>query len=227
MGLFKRKRRVTRKAEAKALKHKAKLEAKLGAKNRFKNDRRAAKAQEKLSKKLAKSQTKFEKELVKSQSKVEKEQLATLKAQKKAAQNQGLNAAKIRRYLGVARILAPVLVPIVYQGVTAVRGQLDARRAQNLGVAVESLGEFTGHGARLSARIAGAEQSLVKIETLHPQDAETKKFASAIRARLTDLAAAVQTAEQMPAGRRKSAHSAISNELDGIEADLLARLGVR
>ncbi|MEE2030713.1 DUF6474 family protein [Rhodococcus chondri] len=227
MGLFKRKRRVTRKAEAKALKHKATLEAKLGAKNRLKNDRRSAKAQEKLGKKLAKSQTKLDKELVRSQAKVEKETIATLKAQKKAAENQGLNAAKIRRYLGVARLLAPVLAPIVYQAVTAIRGQLDARRAQNLGVAVESLGEFSGHGARLSARIASAEQSLIKIEALHPQDAETKTFASAIRARLFDLATAVQTAEQMPVGRRKAAHSAISQELDGIEADLLARLGVR
>lgn len=227
MGLFTRKRRATRKAEAKALKHKAKLEAKLGAKNQFKNDRRAAKAQEKLSKKLANSQVKLDQELLTSQAKIEKEQIATLRAQKKAAEHQGFTAAKVRRYLGVARLLAPVLVPIVYQAVTALRGQLDARRAQQLGVSVDQLGSFTGHGAKLSARIAGAEQSLGKIESLHPKDAETQQFATAIRGRLTDLTAAVQAAEQMPSPRRKSAHTAISSELDGIEADLLARLGVR
>jgi hypothetical protein len=31
----------------------------------------------------------------------------------------------------------------------------------------------------------------------------------------------------MPQARRKAAHQAISSELDGVEADLLARLGVR
>lgn len=228
MGLFtRRKRRATRKAEAKALERKAELEAKLGAKNQLKRDRRSARVQEKLNRKLAKSQAKLDKELARSQSKIEKEQIATLKAQKKAAENQGLTAAKIRRYLAVARLLTPVLVPLVYQAVTAVRGQLDVRRAQKLGVGVEQLGEFTGHGARLSARIAGAEQSLAKIEALHPKDAETQKFAAAIRARLTDLTTAVTTAEQMPTTRRRAAHTAISHELDGIEADLLARLGVR
>ncbi|UYP19128.1 DUF6474 family protein [Rhodococcus sp. Z13] len=227
MGLFTRKRRATRRAEARALKHKAKLEAKLVAKGQLKNDRRAARAQEKLNKKLAKSQVKLDKELARSQAKVEKEQIATLKAQKKAAENQGLTAAKVRRYLGVARLLAPVIVPIVYQAVTALRGQLDARRAHQLGVPVEELGSFTGHGARLSARIAGAEQSLAKVESRDPKDPETQKFAAAIRERLSDLTTAVQTAEQMPAARRKTAHAAISSELDGIEADLLARLGVR
>ncbi|NLV80253.1 MAG: hypothetical protein GXY65_13105 [Rhodococcus sp.] len=227
MGLFtRRKRRATRRAEAKALRHKAELEAKLGAKNQLKSDKRAAKGQEKLNRKLAKSQAKLDKELARSQSKIEKEQISTLKAQKKAAENQGLNAAKIRRYLSVARLLTPILAPLVYQAVTAIRGQLDVRRAQQLGVGVEQLGEFTGHGARLSARIAGAEQSLTKIEALHPKDAETRKFATAIRARLSDLTAAVPAAEQMPAARRKAAHAAISTELDGIEADLLARLGV-
>lgn len=227
MGLFTRKRRATRRAEAKALKHKAKLEAKLVAKNQLKNDRRTAKSQQKLNKKLAKSQVKLDHDLARSQSKVEKEQIATLQAQKKAAENQGFTAAKVRRYLGVARLLAPILVPIVYQAVTALRGQLDARRARQLGVSVEQLGSFTGHGARLSARILGAEQSLTKVEALSPKDAETQSFATAIRGRLTDLTAAVQASEQMPAARRKTAHAAISSELDGIEADLLARLGVR
>ncbi|MFZ2526076.1 MAG: DUF6474 family protein [Rhodococcus sp. (in: high G+C Gram-positive bacteria)] len=217
MALFnRRKRRATRKAEAKALKHKAALEAKLGAKNQSKRDRRAAKAQ-----------AKTDKELVRSQTRIEKQQVATLKAQEKAVASQGFTAAKVRRYLGVARLLAPVLVPLIYQAVTALRGQLDARRAQRMGIAIDQLGEYTGHGARLSARVAGAEQSVAKIVERHPQDAETKKFADAIRARLADLTTAIGAAEQMPAQRRRSAHAAISAELDGIEADLLARLGVR
>ncbi|WP_238774447.1 MULTISPECIES: DUF6474 family protein [Prescottella] len=209
MGLFKkRKRRATRKAEAKALKHKAKLEAKLGAKNDRKKHRSDAKAQKK----------------------VDKAQISALKAQEKAAAKaaeKGLTVAQLRRYMGVARLLAPVVVPLAYRGATALRGQLDAQRAQRMGIAVDQLGEYTGHGAKLSARIAGAEKSVAEIVSRHPGDAETQQFATAIRARLTDLETAVHASEQMPPARRKQAHHAISSELDGVEADILARLGVR
>ncbi|WP_137722804.1 DUF6474 family protein [Prescottella subtropica] len=209
MGLFKkRKRRATRKAEAKALKHKAALEAKLGAKNDRRKHRTDAKAQKK----------------------VDKAQIATFEAQKKAADKaaqKGLTVAQLRRYLGVARMLAPVVVPIAYRGATVLRAQLDAQRAQRMGIAVDQLGEYTGHGAKLSARIAGADKSVTEIVTKHPNDTETQQFATAIRARLTDLDTAVRAAEQMPPARRKQAHHAIASELDGVEADILARLGVR
>ena len=157
-------------------------------------------------------------------------EISALKAQEKAsikAAEKGLNAARVRRYLGVARLVAPVVVPIAYRGATALRAQLDTRRARRMGVTVDQLGEYTGHGAKLSARIAGAGKSVDEIVSRHPADAETQQFASAIRTRLTDLDTAVHAAEQMPGGRRKQAHSAISAELDGVEADILARLGVR
>ena len=97
-----------------------------------------------------------------------------------------------------------------------------------MGIAVDQLGDYTGHGAKLSARIAGAESSVTEILSRKPDDAETQRFAAAaIRERLGDLSTAVRAAEQMPQARRKAAHQAISSELDGVEADLLARLGVR
>ena len=116
--------------------------------------------------------------------------------------------------------------PIFYRGATVLRGHLDERKAAKLGVSPAELGEFTGHGAKLSARIAAAEKSLARV-TASNSDAETGKFADAISQRLSDLSTAVQPAELMPAARRKAAHHAISAELDGIEADLLARLGIR
>ncbi len=204
MGLFrKRKTRATRRAEAKALKHKAKLEAKHGARN----DRRKLRAE------------------TKSAKKVEKAQIATLKAQEKAAGRTRFSVAQVRRYLGVARLLAPVLVPLIYRGTVLLRGQLDVQRAHRLGVAPEELGSYTGHGARLSARIAGAERTADQIAAQFP-DAETAKFTAAVRGRLTELDTAVHAAEQMPTPRRRAAHLAIAAELDGVEADLLARLGV-
>ncbi|GAA4484717.1 DUF6474 family protein [Rhodococcus olei] len=204
MGLFrKRKTRATRRAEAKALKHKAKLEVKHGARN----ERRKLRAE------------------AKSAKKVEKAQLATLKAQEKAANRSAFSVSQIRRYLGIARLLTPVLAPLVYRGTVLMRAQLDQQRAHRLGVAPEELGSYTGHGARLSARIAGAERSADQIAKQFP-DAETAQFTSAIRGRLAELDTAVHAAEQMPIQRRRSAHHAISAELDGVEADLLARLGV-
>jgi hypothetical protein len=216
MGLFrKRKGRATRKAEAKALKHKATLEAKLGAKNERKQLKSIAKAQSKLSSVEAKSQKN-----------VEKAQIATLKAQQKAALQGSFNAASVRKYISIARVLIPVLTPVAYKVAAVVRGKLDERKASQLGVKPGELGEFTGYGAKLSARISAAEKSLARVSSAG-SDAETGKFADAISQRLTDLGTAVATSEQMPAARRKAAHHAISAELDGIEADLLARLGVR
>lgn len=217
MGLFKkRKSRATRKAEAKALKHKAAVEAKLDAKRARKLDRAQLKAQKK-----------NDAAALKSQQKVDKAQLDAFAAQKKAAERQRISVSSVRKYLGVARLLAPVLLPIAYRAATALRGQLDARRAAAMGVSVDELSEFTGHGGKLSARIAGAEKSASELLASKPNDAETKQFVAAIRERLTDLNTAVHAAEQMPPTRRRSAHHAIAQELDGVEADLLARLGVR
>ncbi|KAA0024784.1 DUF6474 family protein [Antrihabitans cavernicola] len=213
MGLFKKsKRRSTRKAEAKALKHKAKVEAKLG----HKSERKRVKSANKVEKKVSKAQ------------------ISSLKAQEKAANvaaekaaRDRLSVGQVKKYLGVARVLAPVLAPVAYRGATYVRGQVDNRRARQLGVGVEQLGDFTGHGARLTARIANAENSTAQILAKNAGHGETNDFGNATHQRLTDLSTAVQAAEQMPTPRRRAAHQAISNELAGIEADLLARLGVR
>ena len=108
----------------------------------------------------------------------------------------------------------------------AARGFLDERRADRLGVPLTQLGQFSGHGAQLSARIAGTEQTLRLVADKKPKDAETKQFVSAMTDRLTDLSAAVTAAENMPTSNRRTAHTAISDQLDAIDADLMARLGV-
>ncbi|MGY2061907.1 DUF6474 family protein, partial [Nocardia gipuzkoensis] len=107
------------------------------------------------------------------------------------------------------------------------RGQIDTRRAHRLGIGLEQLSDFSGHGGRLQARIAGVEATLAELEGRTGTDADTKKFTAATRDRLDSLNAAVRTAEQMPAARRRAVHTSISTELTGVEADLLARLGVR
>ncbi|BBX89307.1 hypothetical protein H5U98_30085 [Mycolicibacterium boenickei] len=217
MGLFtRRKSRATRRAEARAIKAKAKLEARLTAKNearRIKSDRKSADQ-------ALKAQ-------VKAQRDSDRNALKVAEAELKAAREGRLLApARIRRLLTVTRLLAPVLVPLIYRAATAARGALDERRADRLGVPLAQLGQFSGHGAELSARISGAEQTLRQVAEKKPKDAETKQFVTAINERLTDLAAAVTAAENMPTARRRGAHAAIAAQLDGIDADLMARLGL-
>ncbi|WP_227997864.1 DUF6474 family protein [Nocardia australiensis] len=209
MGLFtKRKRRPSRRAEAKALKHKAGIEAKLGAKN----DRKAHRAEARTQRRVAKAQI----------STLHAEEKAALKVAAKAERDP-FSAGQVRKYLGVARVLIPVLAPLAYRGATFMRGQIDNRRAHQLGIGIEQLGDFSGHGARLQARIANTEGALGKIGD---SNGDGKAFVAATQDRLDNLTTAVRTAEQMPATRRRAVHASISNELSGIEADVLARLGV-
>jgi hypothetical protein len=217
MSLFKRRKtRATRRAEARAIKAKAKLEAKLAAKNearRIKADRRAET-------RSIKAQLKAQRDSDKAALKVAETQLKT------AREGKLFSPTRIRRALTVTRLLAPVVVPLVYRAAIAARGFVDERRADRLGVPLSQIGQFSGYGAEFSARIASAERSLRAVAEKKPKDTETNQFVAAMTERLSDLSAAVTAAENMPAARRRSAHAAISEQLDGIEADLLARLGL-
>ena len=217
MSLFKRRKsRATRRAEARAIKAKAKLEARLSAKNevrRFKSEQKA--------------QTRALKAQLKAQRDSDRAAIKVAETELKAVREGKLfSPTKVRRALTVSRLLAPVVVPLVYRASIAARGLIDERRADKLGVPLSQLGQFSGHGAQFSARIAGAEQSLRQLSEKKPKDQETKQFVAAITARLGDLAAAVTAAENMPSARRKAAHAAIADQLDGIDADLMARLGL-
>jgi hypothetical protein len=217
MALFrKRKSRATRRAEARAIKARARLEARLAAKNetrRIKGDRRAAD-------KALKAQIKSRRDSDRTALKVAEAEL------KAAREGRLLSPTRIRRLLTVSRLLAPILTPLIYRAAMATRALIDQRRADRLGVPLAQIGQFSGQGAELSARIAGSEKSLRMVQEKKPKDGETKQFVAAISERLTDLSAAVTAAENMPATRRRTAHGAISSQLDGIEADLMARLGL-
>ena len=217
MGLFgKRKSRATRRAEARAIKARAKLEARLWAKN----EKRRIRAAEQAAQKALTAQVKAQKDSDRTALKIAESELKAVREGKL------LSPTRIRRALTVSRLLAPVLAPLIYRAAIAARGVIDQRRADQLGIPLAQIGQFSGHGARLSARVAGAEQSLRAVQEKKPKDPETKQFAAAISERLSDLSAAISAAENMPTQRRRAAHAAISSQLDGIEGDLLARLGL-
>jgi len=216
MSLFKRKTRATRKAEARAIKARAKLEARLAARN----EARRIKADHKAHTNALNAQLKAQRSSDKAALKVAETQL------KAAREGKLFSPTRIRRMLTVSRLLAPIVVPLVYRAAIAARGFVDERRADRLGVPLSQIGQFSGHGAALSARIAGAEHSLRLVAEKKPKDAETRQFVTAITERLRDLSAAVTAAENMPASRRRASHAAIADQLDGIDADLMARLGL-
>ncbi|KUI45981.1 hypothetical protein AU198_00070 [Mycobacterium sp. GA-1199] len=217
MSPFKRRKtRATRRAEARAIKAKAKLEAKLAAKNEARRIKSAHRAEAR----ALKAQIKAQRDSDRAALKVAETQL------KAAREGKLFSPGRIRRVLTVTRLLAPIVVPVGYRAAIAARGYADQRRAERLGVPLSQVGQFNGHGAQLSGRIAGAEQSLRLVSEKKPKDAETKQFVGAITERLGDLSAAIAAAEHMPPSRRRSAHAAIERQLDGIDADLMARLGV-
>jgi uncharacterized protein DUF6474 len=141
-----------------------------------------------------------------------------------------ITPAKAKNALAVAKVVGPAVVPVVtpfvIQAAGAMRDQLDKRRARKLGVPVDDLGKYTGKGAALHARIAGAMDALNEIREQPKATAEHREFADDTETTLRQLTAAVRAAERMPAPRRKAAHRAIATELDGLEERLLHRLGV-
>jgi len=220
MGLFrKRKSRATRRAEARALKAGARLEARLAAKG----EARRFKATQRADARVLKAQLKSDRNRDRTTLKAAESQL------KAARDGRLLSPARIRRTLVVSRMLAPIVVPVVYRAAMAARGLIDEQRAGRLGVPLARVGEFGGtarNEARLSARIAGAEKTLREVSDRKPKDAETKQFVAALTDRLSDLATAVTAIESMPTDRRRIGYASISEQLDGIDADVMARLGL-
>lgn len=239
MGLFKS--RAQKKAEAeqkKAVEHQKKLEAqamiakaelaaRLDAQAAKKQFRKSRRQERKLARKARSAQIKSEKLAAKTAAETNKTnlQVAQLNAQA-AADGTLLNTKRVKRYLSVAKLVSPVLVPVAYRAATAARQQLDTFQANRSGLAASDVAQYDGYGARLSARIARTDASLTTLTESNP-DAETAAFVNAMRGRLTNLREAVQSAETMPAPRRRAAHQAIGRELAAIDADLLARRGVR
>lgn len=148
------------------------------------------------------------------------------KRDKKNAAPEPVTGATVKRYIGIAKIVVPVVAPLVYQAVGTARSYWDTRRARELGVPPEQLADFTGRGAALYARIHNLALSVRDLRTRRGEDHDARTFADDADNRLADLEAAVRSAEQMPGSRRRSAHLAIAGELDRIETRLLAYWGV-
>ncbi|AUS81642.1 hypothetical protein C1701_10700 [Actinoalloteichus sp. AHMU CJ021] len=139
------------------------------------------------------------------------------------------SGGRARRLVGVAKVLvpaaAPVVLPIAAGAAARVRELYDQARARRMGVPVDRLPEFTGHGAALHARVANALDSVDELGR-RSGASDGDRFVAEARTRCGQLLAAVRAAERMPAPRRRAAHRAIDRELAVVETELLHRLDV-
>ncbi|RJQ90659.1 DUF6474 family protein [Amycolatopsis panacis] len=137
---------------------------------------------------------------------------------------------KAKNAVAVAKVLGPAVLPVVapyaVRAAGAARELYDRYQARKMGVAVDQLGEYTGRGAALHARIAGLVQGLGELRKSAKATDADRKFTEETQSTLEQLSATVRAAERMPAARRKAAHRAVNGELERLEEQLLHRLGV-
>lgn len=156
--------------------------------------------------------------------------MAPKKKAEQVAEEAGLTPKKARNAVKVAKVIVPAalpaLAPLVLKATGAARDAYDRAHARRLGVDVTQLSEFSGRGGALLARVAGAARGLQELRTSPKATDDDHAFAERSQSTLEQLAASVRAAEHMPAARRRTAHKAVANELEGIETELLHRLGI-
>jgi hypothetical protein len=145
-------------------------------------------------------------------------------AQEKAPR---ITPAKARNAIKVAKIVAPVVLPLVtpyaMRAAKVLRDRYDHYKARKLGVDVSQLANYRGHGGSLEARISGVAAILTDLAGRPGAD---QAYVTATRTTLANLGPAVRAAERMPTTRRRAVHKSVAAELDEIETELLRRLGL-
>ncbi|MBB1031975.1 hypothetical protein G6027_14005, partial [Dietzia sp. SLG310A2-38A2] len=228
-------------------KKRAKLEGK-NADRKAKREARRAKRQDALAQKASRRDRKAEKTMSKQERATLKREAKFLAKDRKAAEKieaagrrheyqlaemelkklEGTKLGKedVQRWLNLAKVATPVLLPMVYKLVSNAQGSAD-KSAGAGAVDLKAAGiDATGPGAALGARIVRLEQTLDQLEVGRRGDRQVEDFIASTRTRLKDLRTAVETAETTPTSQRREVHSAISGELDRVNKDVLARLGV-
>lgn len=208
MGIMKKIRKARReaRAEIKAAKTRAKAEVKAADKAKHRQQKLLARQE----KALIKSEEKGLKKRRKHEYKMAKKELERIKEGR-------FNKNNVKRYAGALRTAAPLLLPLLYRGITAAQREIEKKRAQKAGVSAEQLASFSGHGAPLKARTAGIRNSL--------KDAQLPAgFKRDVKERLNELDSAIDNAEYMTDQQRQRAHRSISGEIDSLNDEIQSKL---
>lgn len=209
MGIMKKIRKARReaRAEIKAAKTRAKAEVKAADKAKHRQQKLLARQE----KALIKSEEKGLKNRRKHEYKMAKKELERIRQGR-------FNKNNVKRYAGALRTAAPLLLPLIYRGITAAQREVEKKRAQKAGVSAEQLASFSGHGAPLKARTAGIRNSL--------KDAQLPAgFKRDVKERLSELDSAIDNAEYMTEQQCQRAHRSISGEIDSLNDEIQSKLG--
>lgn len=221
-----------RKRDEKAGKKAAKRDAK-AAKKAAKRDAKAAKRDDKRTRKLDERAMKRAEKIRKAGAKDEKKAFkAKRKHQTRMAEkileqqrNRGVTKDKAKSWVGAARLLIPVALPLGYRLMTFVQNRGLDSSARKFGVTGDATARFHGYGAPLRARIEAIRESLERLDKSNASG--TAGFVKDADKRLDLLVDAVETAEHMTPDQRRRAHTSISAELDGIDSEIMDRMGLR
>ena len=208
MGIIEtiRKNRAKTKAEIKA----AEIRARQLAKNSAKQEHRTAKLLDKAEQRLLKEERKG----LKRKRKHEK-QLA--QAHLKRIEQSGITQKKAKNWVGAARVLIPVLLPLAYKAMTTYRQSRIESRATGMGLTSQDLARHSGRGAELKARIEALRGNARK---LGESSALSTNFVKDVEVRLDDLDQAVRNAERLNPEQQRLAHSSIERELNEVTGEV-------
>ncbi|GAB3076596.1 DUF6474 family protein [Corynebacterium aquatimens] len=210
MGLFEaiRKARAKTKAEIKA----AEAHARQAAKEEAKNDKRTAKLLDKAEKRLLKEEKQGLKRKRKHEADLAKKELQKIR-------EGGLTKKKAKQWVGAARILLPVLIPLAYRAITQYQDRQISQRAQAAGLSTNEMARFSTEGAELKGRIRAVRDSL--------DDSNGKlndSFRTDVEVRLDELETAVNNVEQMNNEQRRLAHESIDRDINRLTAEIHQKL---
>lgn len=201
-----RKQRTKARKEIKSAQARARQEVKQSAKTQTRREKLLAN----LEKDLVKAEQKNLKNKRKHEEKQAKQEYEKIKAGK-------VNPQRVRRWIGAARVAAPVLLPLIYRAITAGREQLVTARANQAGISSEQLAQFSGHGGQVKARIEGVRATLTEAEL-------PVGFARDAEDRLDELVTAVDNAEYMSPEQRRRSLSAINRDLDKVAHEIQQKI---
>lgn len=203
MGLLSsiRENRRQNKAAYKAAKVKAKAEAKADAKLEKRKEaylRKTAKQVRKADDKQLKARRKHEEKMAKAS-------LEQLKAGR-------FNSRTVLRYAGAARVAAPVVLPLLYRGLTQLQNGSLTAAARSQGVTGASAARFIGQGGSRLSRIEKVRGTL--------NGTVPSGLRKDLDERLDDLTRAVKNAESMNKAQGRRVLESVSADLDLIEAQI-------
>ena len=209
MGLFEsiRKARAKTKAEIKA----AEAKARQLAKEEAKADKQTAKLLDRAEKRLIKEEKKGLKRKQKHEAQLAKTEL-------KKIEESGLTKKKANQLVGAFRILIPVLVPLVYRGLTAWQENQTNQRSRAAGLPTMPSGNFSNQGTELKGRVQAIRQKVRNESELGD------KFRADVMARLDELMAAVQNSERMNDPQRRVAQDTIDRDINKLTAEIQAKI---